>query len=190
MTTASVRVIVAGIGYRNLRDHSVGVAVTDLLEREAWPEGLVVEDLSYNPIAVVQRLEDEVPDRRFERAVVVASAERNGRAPGTVVAYRWDGVLPVDEEIHRAVTEAVTGIIAIDNTLVVARHFGALPENVVIVEVEPAVHEFGDTFSDVIARQFETVCTLVRTYATDATAAERLPRAPLGGPALVGVTGT
>ena len=190
MTTDSVRVIVAGIGYRNLRDHSVGAGVTDLLEREAWPEGLVVEDLSYNPIAVVQRLEDEVPDRRFERAVVVASAERNGAWPGTVVAYRWDGVLPVDEEIHRAVTEAVTGIIAIDNTLVVARHFGALPENVVIVEVEPAVHEFGDTFSDVIARQFETVCTLVRTYATDATAAERLPRAPLGGPALVGVTGT
>jgi hypothetical protein len=88
------------------------------------------------------------------------------------------------------VTEAVTGVIAVDNTLVVARHFGALPEDVVVVEVEPAVHEFGDTFSDVIARQLETVCSLVRTYATDGTAVKRLPRAPLGGPALPGVTGT
>ena len=185
-----MRVIVAGIGYRNLRDHSVGVAVTDRLERETWPAGVVVEDLSYNAIAVVQRLEDEPADQRFERAVAVAAVERNGRVPGTLVAYRWDGVLPVEEEIHRAVTEAVTGVIALDNTLVVARHFGALPDEVVVVEVEPAVHEFGDSFSDVVARRFETVCALVRTYATSAEAVERLPRAPLGGALLAGASST
>jgi hydrogenase maturation protease len=176
-----VRVIVAGVGYRNLRDHSVGVAVADRLEREPWPDGVVVEDLSYNPIAVVQRLDDERPDERFERAVFIAAPERNGRAPGTVVAYRWDGALPGSEEIHRAVTEAVTGIIALDNTLVVTRHFGALPDEVVVVEVEPELQEFGDSFSDVVARRFETVCDLVRRYATDGNAVERLPRAPLGG---------
>jgi hydrogenase maturation protease len=184
-----MRVIVAGVGYRNLRDHSVGVEVADRLEAEAWPDGVVVEDLSYNPIAVVQRLEDEPADERFQRAVVVAAVERRGRAPGTVAAYRWDGVLPADEEIHRAVTEAVTGVIALDNTLVVTRHFGALPDEVVVVEVEPAVHEFGDAFSDVVGRQLETVCERVRTYATDAEAVERLPRAPLGGTALAGVRG-
>jgi hydrogenase maturation protease len=184
-----VRVIVAGVGYRNLRDHSVGVAVTDRLEREAWPAGVVVEDLSYNPIAVVQRLEDEPPDRRFERAVIVAAAGRTGRAPGAVVAYRWDGALPVDAEIHRAVTEAVTGVIAVDNTLIVTRHFGALPDEVVVVEVEPAVHEFGDTLSELVAREFETVCRLVRTYATDNASVDRLPRATLGGPALTGASG-
>ena len=83
-----------------------------------------MEDISYNPIAVVQRLEDEPPERRFERAVVVGAVERGGPPPGTVTAYRWDGVLPGDEEIQRAVTEAVTGVIALDNTLVVTRHFG------------------------------------------------------------------
>jgi hydrogenase maturation protease len=186
-TAASVRVIVAGVGYRNLRDHSVGVEVADRLEAEAWPDDVVVEDLSYNPIAVVQRLEDEPAERRFQRAVVVAAVERSGRAPGTVAAYRWDGVLPIDEEIHRAVTEAVTGVIALDNTLVVTRHFGALPDEVVVVEVEPAVHEFGDTFSDVVGRQFEAVCELVRTFATNAEAVERLACAPLGGTALAGV---
>jgi hydrogenase maturation protease len=182
-----MRVIVAGVGYRNLRDHSVGVAVADRLDTEAWPDGIVVEDLSYNPIAVVQRLEDEPMDRRFERAVVVAAVERSGRTPGTVAVYRWDGVLPVDEEIHRAVTEAVTGVIALDNTLVVTRHFGALPDEVVVVEIEPAVHEFGDTFSDLVGPQFESVCRLVRMYATDAEAVERLGRTPLGGAGLAGV---
>lgn len=183
-----MRVIVAGLGYRNLRDHSIGVAVTDRLERETWPAGVAVEDLSYNPIAVLQRLEDEPADERFERAVVVAAVERNGRVPGTIAAYRWDGVLPVEAEIHRAVTEAVTGVIALDNTLVVTRHFGALPGEVVVVEIEPAVHEFGEAFSDVVARRFETVCDLVRTYATNSEAVERLPRAPLGGTLAAGVT--
>jgi len=175
---------VAGVGYRNLRDHSIGVEVADRLEKFSWPGDVVVEDLSYNPIAVVQRLEDEPPEQRFRRAVVVGAVER-GRAPGTVTAYRWDGVLPVDDEIQRAVTEAVTGVIALDNTLVVTRHFGALPDEVVVVEVEPAVQEFGDTFSEIVGRQLDGVCELVRLLATRADDVEQLPRAPLGGPAAI-----
>jgi hydrogenase maturation protease len=183
-----LRVIVAGVGYRNLRDHSVGVEVADRLQTVPWADDVVVEDLSYNPIAVGQRLDDEPPTRRFQRAVVVAAVERPGRPPGTLTAYRWDGVLPADEDIHRAVTEAVTGVIALDNTLIVTRHFGTLPEEVIVVEVEPAVHEFGDTFSDVVSRQFERVCHLVRTLTTSSDAVAQLPRAPLGGPRLAGVT--
>ena len=180
-----MRVVVAGIGYRNLRDHSIGVAVVDRLEARPWVCHVVVEDLSYNPIAVVQRLEDEPPDRRFERAVVVSAVER-GRTPGTVTAYRWDGVLPGDDEIQRAVTEAVTGVIALDNTLIVTRHFGALPGEVIVVEVEPAVHEFGEAFSDAVAVVFDSVCERVVGLATGTETAARLPRAPLGGPVAAG----
>ena len=180
-----MRVIVAGVGYRNLRDHSIGVEVADRLETTAWADDVVVEDLSYNPIAVVQRLEDEPPARRFQRAVVVGAVERAGRPPGTVAAYRWDRMLPADEEIQRAVTEAVTGVIALDNTLLVTRHFGALPDEVVVVEVEPAVHEFGDTFSEVVGHQLEELCELVRTLATGDDAVAQLPCAPLGGPVRV-----
>jgi hydrogenase maturation protease len=176
-----VRVIVAGVGYRNLRDHSVGIAVADRLLDHAWGGDVVVEDLSYNPIAVMQRLEDEPPERRFTRAVMVGAVERGNRLPGTVTAYRWDGVLPSDEEIQRAVSEAVTGVIALDNTLVVTRHFGGLPEDVVVIEVEPAVQEFGDEFSESVARVVDQVCELAVTRATDAAAAARLPSAPLGG---------
>jgi hydrogenase maturation protease len=182
-----MRVIVGGVGYRNLRDHSVGVEITDRLEAQTWPDDVVVEDISYNPIAVVQRLEDEPPERRFERAVVIGAVERDGRRPGTVTAYRWDGVLPRDEEIHRAVTEAVTGVIALDNTLVVARHFDALPDEIVVVEVQPAVHEFGDALSDIVRPVFDGLCTLVRTLATDDAAVARLPRTPLGGAILVNI---
>jgi hydrogenase maturation protease len=176
-----MRVIVAGIGYRNLRDHSVGVTVADRLLDRRWASDVVVEDLSYNPIAVGQRLEDEPAGRRFTRAVVVGAVERGGRAPGAVTAYRWDGVLPSDEEIQRAVTEAVTGVIALDNTLVVTRHFGALPDDVVVIEVEPGVQEFGESFSEPVASVVDQVCELVVRLATDEEASARLPRAALGG---------
>ncbi len=174
--------IVAGIGYRNLRDHSVGVMVTDLLESRRWPEGVVVEDLSYGPIAVVQRLEDDPPERRPDRAVFVAAAVRGDRRPGTVTAYRWDAVLPSLELIQGAVCEAVTGVIALDNTLVVAQHFGALPEEVVVVEVEPDNHEAGETLGGVVGEAFEPLCALVTRLALDHSAAGRLPVGPLGGP--------
>lgn len=176
-----MRVIVAGVGYRNLRDHSIGVAVADRLLDRAWGHDVVVEDLSYNPIAVGQRLEDEPLEMRFTRAVVVAAVERGNRPPGAVTAYRWDGVLPGEEEIQRAVTEAVTGVIALDNTLVVTRHFGGLPDEVVVIEVEPAVQEFGEDFSEPVARVVDEVCELAVTMATEPGAAGRLPRTGLGG---------
>jgi Ni,Fe-hydrogenase maturation factor len=157
------------------------VAVADRLLDRAWVGDVVVEDLSYNPIAVMQRLEDEPPERRFTRAVVVAGVERGNRPPGTVTAYRWDGVLPNDEEIQRAVAEAVTGVISLDNTLVVTRHFGGLPDEVVIIEVEPGVQEFGDDFSEPVAKVIDQVCDLAVAMATDAGAAARLPSTGLGG---------
>ena len=177
-----MRVLVGGIGYRNLRDHSVGVEVADCLAGRAWPDGIVVEDLSYNPIAVVQRLEDEPADRRFARAVLVAGVAR-GRSPGTVTAYRWDGALPPPEQIQGAVAEAVTGVIALDNTLIVGRHFGALPAEVAVVEVEPELHEFGSDLGPAVGGVFPTVCELVTRLALEDSAAARLPLAPLGGAA-------
>ncbi len=176
-----MRVIVAGVGYRNLRDHSVGVVVADRLLGRAWDDDVVVEDLSYNPIAVGQRLDDEPPERRFARAVMVGAVERENRPPGTVAVYRWDSVLPDDDEIQRSVTEAVTGVIALDNTLVVTRHFGGMPDEVVVIEVEPGVQEFGEDFSEPVAGVIDHVCELAVTMATDASAVAQLPRAGLGG---------
>ena len=175
------RVLVAGIGYRNLRDHSLGVVLIDQLAARPWPASVSIEDLSFNPIAVVQRLQDDPEDRRFTRAIFVSSVNRGTRIPGTVTAYRWDGVLPTAEEIHRAVCDAVTGVIHLDNTLVVIRHFGMLPDDVVVIEVEPFAHEYGDEFSAPVADAFERAYEIVVSLVNDPTAAERLPRTSLGG---------
>lgn len=170
-------VLVGGLGYRNLRDHSAGIAVSDTLMERTFPAGVCVEDVSYNPVALVEHLKEE----KFERAVIVAAVQRPGRVPGEVAAYRWDGKLPSDERIQAAVVDAVTGVIFLDNTLILARHFGGLPEQTAVVEIEPEVHEFGESFSDPVAAAFQTLCELVSTLAVDPQALLALPRAPLGG---------
>ena len=91
-----------------------------------------------------------------------AGVERTGRTPGTVTAYEWDGVLPSDDLIQHAITEAVTGIISLDNTLVIAGYFRALPAAVTIVEVEPAEHAFGFELSPPVERAVASVSTLIR----------------------------
>ena len=178
----SGRVLLAGVGYPDLRDYSVGPVMIERLAPHHWDGEVVVEDLSFNPIAVVQRLDDDPPERRFSRAIFVAGVSRAPwRQPGSVHSYRWDGILPDAEDIQRAVTEAVTGVILLDNTLVVCRHFAALPGQVIVVEVEPLLHEFGDGFSPEVAQGFETATELVIALAEDPARGDALPLRPLGG---------
>jgi hydrogenase maturation protease len=173
------RVLVGGVGYRNLRDHSFGVVLVDGMDVSGWPEGVSVEDISYNPIAVVQRLQDDPPGRRFDLAVIAGAVQRPGRTPGTLSVYRWDNVLPSPEGIHEAVTEAVTGIISLDNTLVVARHFEALPETVVVLELEPDAHEAGSDLTPAVAQALTRARQLVTELAFDPSAAARIPQGPI-----------
>lgn len=176
-----MRVLVGGIGYRNLSDHSVGVMVVDELSQRAWPDNVLVEDVSYGPVAVAQRLDDEPRDRRIERIIAVSAVSRGDRLPGTISAYRWDQVLPPPDVVQQAVTEAVTGVIAMDNTLIVCRQFGALPDDAIVVEVEPLLEQSGETFSPAIAEIVGELRDLVTRLAMDETAAAQLPVRPLGG---------
>lgn len=169
------RVLVGGVGYRNLRDHSFGVVLVEALATRTWPPGVSIEDVSYNPIAFVQRLDDDPPDARFGLAIIAGAQQRAGRRPGTLDVYRWDNVLPDAGAIHEAITEAVTGIISLDNTLVIARHFDALPATVVVIELEPDAHEFGDQLTPPVAAALARSMDLIGDLVADPAAAERVP---------------
>jgi hypothetical protein len=173
-----MRVLVGIVGYRNLRDFSSPFAILDRLEAEPPGPDVVVEDLSYNPIAVVQWLESEPAATRCDRAVLVAAMER-GRPPGTVTSWRWDGVLPPDDDVQQAVAEAVTGIISLENTLVVTGYFKALPPEVVVVEIEPLEHAFGAEMSAAVRAAIAPACLRVRELALTPEAIAGLPPAPL-----------
>jgi hydrogenase maturation protease len=152
------RVLVGGIGYRNLRDHSVGLFVIDRLAERAT-ETVEVEDVSYHPVGLSQNLQDRAP---YDRVVLVSAASR-GRPPGTVAAYKWSGELPGTEEIQERISEAVTGVISLDNTLVVCGALGGLPDDVQIVEVEPVEEGWGESLSAAIEQKLPEIVETVWT---------------------------
>jgi Ni,Fe-hydrogenase maturation factor len=63
--------VIAGVGYRNLRDHSLGVIIADDLGERTLSSGVAVLDLSYNPVAVAQWLESLPAHERPSRLVFV-----------------------------------------------------------------------------------------------------------------------
>lgn len=140
-----MRVLVGGVGYRFLRDGALGPYLSDVLSERA-SNGVEVEDLGYHPVGFHQNLEER-PD--YDRIILVAAVGR-GREPGTIRAYRWDHVLPPVQEVQDRVSEAVTGTISLDNLLIVTEALGGFPEDVWVVEVEPADETWGDGFSDII----------------------------------------
>ncbi len=137
-----MRVLVGGVGYRYLRDGALGPYMADTLAARAG-NGVEVEDLGYHPVGFTQNLQERPT---YDRIVLVGAVAR-GREPGTVTAYRWDHVLPPAKEIQDRVGEAVTGVISLDNLLIVTEAFGGLPEDVRVVEAEPADEGWGEGFS-------------------------------------------
>jgi hydrogenase maturation protease len=157
-----MRALIGGVGYSYLRDGSLGPVVAAALASETWPDGVTVEDLSYGPIAVMQRLQEAAPP--LERLVLVG-AVRRGRPPGTVTVYRWSGRLPGVGEIQARIAEAVSGVISLDNLLVVLGFFEALPPEVLVVETEPEDEGWGEGFSRAVESARPHVLDAVRRLA-------------------------
>ena len=185
------RVLVAGVGYQNLRDLSAGLAVLERLQTPEGPrrperpeapdrggrgrpggrldERVDVEDLSYGPIDVLFLLQRRAP---YAAAVFVTGAAR-GRPPGSVHRARWDAApLPTDA-LQERVAEAVTGVISLDNLLYICGHFGALPADCTVIEIEPADEGWGEGLSPAGARGVEEAAALVRSEVMRVLAGER-----------------
>jgi hydrogenase maturation protease len=138
--------LVAGVGYRNLRDLSFGPLVVDRLRMLSWPDHVEVEDLSYGPISAVHRFQE----RPVERMLLLGATRRN-RVPGRLYSFR-PGRLPPADEVQRRVGEALTGVISLDNLWMICRAFAVLPEDVEILEVEPAEEGWGETLTPDVER--------------------------------------
>lgn len=171
---AEVATLIGAVGYRYLRDHSAAFAVLEALEHVDLGPEVTIEDVSYNPIAVVQWLEGEARDR-FGRAILISAVQRDGRAAGAVDVYRWDGSLPAADSIQDSVADAVTGVISLPNTVIIAGHFKALPNDVAIVEIQPDAHEFGTTLTAAVAAGVRVAIEAVRQLVIDPAALDRLP---------------
>lgn len=156
---AGARILVGGVGFSNLRDHSVGPLLVPRLQEREWPPGVEVEDLSMGALHVAHWLREQEPPYS---AVVVWGAVDRGGPPGEVRRYRWGHVLPEAARIQAAIEEAGTGIISLPTLLIVCEQLRALPRLVEVIEIEPRDHAWGEELSPPVARAVEEVPELIR----------------------------
>ena len=150
--------LVGGIGLPWLRDLDFGTQFIVRFENDSWPEGVILEDLSYAAHRVMHRLQEIVP----AKVVLVCAMPRDIDPPGTIRRYKLDLTPPPDEEVHERLAEAVGGIIDLDHTLAVVRYWKALPEDTIVVEVEPEDRSFGMDFSESVEAAVAEVLRMVR----------------------------
>ncbi|MDQ4134433.1 MAG: hydrogenase maturation protease [Actinomycetota bacterium] len=151
------RVLIGGFGRPGQRDLDFGRHLVSYLEQLEWPSGVVVEDLSYSAPMVLHRLQELRPAK-----VVFLGAVPRGVEPGSIRRYRLDLTPPRPEEVQQRLEESVQGMVDLDHTLAVARHWGGLPVDTTVVEVEPADCSFGVGFSEDLAAVFDGLVALVR----------------------------
>ncbi len=137
--------LIAGVGYQFLGDLSFGPKLVERLQGMTWPEEVRVEDFGYGPLAILDWFE-ESPGKTFERAILAGAVER-GREPGTLATYSWLPDTPDPDLVQGCVLEAGAGVISLENLLIVAQHFGALPADTSVVELEPVEKEWNTELS-------------------------------------------
>ena len=135
------RALVAGFGQPGLRDLDFGRQVVDWLQELDWPDEVMVEDLPCSAALVLHRLQELRP----AKVVLLGAVPRGVDPPAALRRCRLE-----------------ESFADLDNALAVARQWGGLPADTVVIEVEPAETGFGLGFSDVMAACFDPILEMIR----------------------------
>jgi len=152
-----VTVLVGGVYELFQSDLDLGRLALERLRTEDLGPGVLVEDLHYGAVAVVQRLEDLRPE-----ALVLVTAVARDRPPGTVERRRISSAAVDPQQFQAAIGDAVTGYVHVDLLVEVATGFAALPPRTVAVEVEPERTGSGEGLSAPASAGLEVALDLVR----------------------------
>ena len=141
--TRPPKVLIGVVGFSPLVDaFPLGPQLMRRLEAGPWREvEATVENMTWSPIHIVQRFQDG--SLAADRLVLVGAADVC-RDPGRIACHHWQGGSLPPEVLQERVYEAVTGIVSLDNTLMIGEHFGVWPGEVLTVELEMAPQTFGE----------------------------------------------
>lgn len=152
--------LIGGVGYAWQGDLAFGPLAVAALQQLRWPAGVEIADLSYNPIAVFQQIRDGA----YQRLVLIGAVAR-GRPGGSYAVYRPAGPLPDADEIQARIVESGSGIISLDNIVIIARFFGALPADTRLIELEPVEDSWGRDLSPQARAALDQTLDLLRRLA-------------------------
>jgi len=153
-------VLVGGVSQLYQGDHDLGRVAVQMLQREDLGRDVLVEDLYYGAVAVVQRLQELSPD-----TLILLGAHERGRPPGTVERRLLEPPSVDPERVQRSVEDAVTGYVNLDIAIDVIGGLGVQPPRTIIVEVEPSRTEPSEELSEEAREALPHVISIVRTEA-------------------------
>jgi hydrogenase maturation protease len=153
------RVLVGGVGYRWFGDGSFALLASDALSGLDWPPAVDVLDLGYGALHVAMDLAEADPP--YKRVVLIGVTER-GREPGRLYRFEADSGVPDSQDVQDRMYEAGAGVVDLDHLLVIGRHFDALPDDVVAIELEPHPGTTGHQLSPVAQALLPQAVELVR----------------------------
>ena len=143
-----MRTIIGIVGYYGfVRGYPLGPELMERLSALPWPSGVDIREMNWGPVAIVQDF--QASDDKPERVVLVGALDR-GLATGTVSCRRWVGGILDVSAVQRRMFEAVTGVISLDNLLVIGAHFGVWPPSTFTVELQWLEAGIGDLVLDEI----------------------------------------
>lgn len=137
-----MRTIIGIVGYYGfIRGYPLGPELMERLRALPLPNGVEIREMNWGPVAIVQEFQacDDKPD-----CVVLVGALDRGLAAGTVSCRHWIGGTIDAARVQRRMFEAVTGIISLDNLLVIGAHFGVWPPQTYTVELQWPESGLGD----------------------------------------------
>lgn len=140
---SSPKVIVGIVGYSAVvESYPLGPKLLQEIEAIFGDDpDVIVENFTWSPVHIVQRLqggEMERPDR-----IILVGLAADTIKPGTVSAHRWLGGSQPEASVQERIYEAVTGIVDLENTLMIGSYFRTWPKECLTVEVDLAADTFG-----------------------------------------------
>lgn len=178
------KTFIGTVGYHNLRNHSIGPALLPDLQKMQWAPGVEIDELNWGPIAIVQKFQSLTTP--YDRIILVSAIERQGRKIGEITVFKWQGKLPDEELIQRCIGDAVTGVISVENLLIIGEYFKIWNDETFVLDIEPGPEEAGENFTAEIHHAIpELILTLQHLSNKDST--ELIKFKPLYGDTLIEV---
>ena len=176
------KVFIGTVGYHNLSNHSIGSALMPQLQKMKWAPGIDVDELNWGPIAIVQKFQSFT--KAYDRVILLSAIERPGRKIGDITIFKWEGKLPDDEMIQRCIGDAVTGVISVENLLIIGEYFKIWPTETFFVDVEPGPEQAGENFTEEVQQAIPDLI-LTLQHLSDRDSKELINFKPLYGDTLI-----
>ena len=160
---SSKKTLIGTVGYHVLGNHSMPPMLLPELQKLSLPDFVSVDELNWGPVAVVQMLEAENPP--FDRVIILCAIERPERQIGDLTVYKWEGGLPDEEQIQACVGDAATGVISVENLLVIGEYFKVWRDEVYLVDVEPGSEIAGEQLTAEMKETIPEIISVIRSLA-------------------------